>query len=270
LAAPVAAQDVTTQAPEGNWKIAKYDDKCRLSRTFGTGEDATRLIIEKGGTEPTFNLILIGERVSNPSGAVVSVQFGPDETAFGRTYATAKTRKGDAVILMYGASFTVSIPDEDGGYTIERLKGERLAAIEYLQIERARLDPFRLMVGNLSTVMESLETCTQALAGTLAVADTGESKQAEPKGRQSRWLVSADYPPMMVNYEQGGAVTYRLTVNKAGKPTFCTIISSTTPQMFDDTVCAKVLERAEFTPALDWEGNPKTSYWFGSVRFVIR
>lgn len=267
---PASAKEPQVIAPSADWRVSKWPDKCRLSRNFGEGKDAVYLALEKGGVEPTFNLIITGKPIRNPVGQVISVQFGPKEQPYGRNYLAVKMRKGKRAILMYGASFAISVPKEDGGYTVEKLEGERLAAIEYLQIERAGLKPFRLPTGDLTKRMAALRSCTQKLAGALAVASAGQSKAPQPLVDFDKWLLPQDYPAMMVSYERGALITYRLTVGKNGKPTFCTIVESTTPQMFDDAVCLGLLKRAKFSPALDLEGEPALAYWIGSVRFLTR
>ena len=270
VSAPAFAEDASTLNPAGKWKLSRYLDKCSLSRSFGQGEDTLRLMIEKGGPEPTFNLLLVGDRVSNPVGRVISVQFGPREEPYGRTFVAAKTADKDGVLMMYGASFTMSVPDKDGNYRVESLEPERLAAIEYLQIERAGLKPFRLPTGNLTMIIERVQACAQTLAGALRISTVGQSRDPEPITDRGRWFISEDYPALMLAYEREGEVTYRLTVGTDGQPTFCTIKQTNTPQMFDDAVCRALLNRARFAPALDWEGQPKPSYFLGTVRFNIR
>ena len=59
-AIPFSAQAQTLQLePKSDWKLREYDDKCRVSRVFGEGENQTTLWVEQGGAEPLYNLSLI-------------------------------------------------------------------------------------------------------------------------------------------------------------------------------------------------------------------
>lgn len=261
---------VTLLSPAGEWSVSAKSDRCVLSRTFGTGEDEILLRLEKGGTDPTFNLMLFGDRLSFPMGSIISLQFGPGQEAFGRTYVPAKSTKGRPVIMMYGASFAATQQNDDDEFTVFTPDAAALAEMRFLQVERAGLRPFRLdFEGSLAEISQSMDACTSLLMGKLRVSSSGESRSASPTGNPGTWMTPRDYPRMMLAYKKEGLVRFRLTVNAAGKPTFCSVESSSLPQMFDNAVCLNLLKRARFTPALDWEGKPTESYWRSAIRFVI-
>lgn len=262
---------VTLLSPIKDWSVSAKSDRCVLSRTFGTGEDEILLRMEKGGTDATFNLTLFGDRLAFPMGSIISLQFGPGQDAFGRNYIPAKSSKGRPVIMMYGASFAAALEQEDGGYTAFQPDTESLSQMQYLQVERAGLRPFRLdFEGSLAEVSKSMDACTALLMGKLRVSSTGKSRSATPTGNPGEWVTPRDYPRMMLSYKKEGVVRFRLTVNKVGKPTFCTVDHSSLPQMFDNAVCLALLKKARFEPALDWEGKPAESYWHSAVRFEIK
>lgn len=79
----------------------------------------------------------------------------------------------------------------------------------------------------------------------------------------------ADYPARMLTSRNQGNVHYRLMISEEGKPTACHIQESTRPKDFDDAVCAAVMKRARFHPALDATGKPVPSYWAQTVAFRL-
>ncbi len=260
-----------TFTPSSDWRVERMEDRCQLTRLFGEDEEQMRMTLEKGGPDATFNLTLIGDAVKNPVGPIISLRFGAQEEAFGRTYITAATGDGRPVIILYGASFTASIPNEEGGYDFPETDAARLAAMDYLEVERAGLSPFRLgFPRGLAAPMDDMAECAKSLEGALSAAPRGQSRAPEPVGNPGRWMTAQDYPAMMLNYRKEGAVKFRLTVNEDGRPVFCTIESTSLPQMFDDAVCLALMRKARFEPARDWEGNPAPSYWRSGVQFVIR
>ena len=270
---PAKAEDSAPGlAPTSEWSVQSKSDRCVLSRNFGEGEDATTLRLEQGGPGPRFNLTFIGRPVRYPSGRAVSVQFHPEEPS-GRTYISSRTTSGRPAMMMFGATFLAAKRNDEEEFEVQRLNGERLAALTQLRISRAGLKPFALETGPLLEPMQAMNICTLGLGDRLNSAAEGRqggSQAAKPVGSPGTWITPSDYPSLMQAFGQGGTLQVRLTVNERGKATFCHIESSTVPQMFDDAVCLNLIRRAEFEPAKDAAGDPAASYWRNKVRFEIR
>ncbi len=262
---------IHTLSPVSDWSLTAKRDRCTLIRNFGADGDDMQLTLDQGGKDATFNLTMVGDALRDTRGSVISVRFGPGQEAFGRYYTTATAASGRPAIVLFGAGFTGPARQDDGAYEMAALDAEMLDQIHYLQIERAGLTAFRLDFGaSLKPVMARMEECTGALAGRLRVADEGLSKGPEPKSDLGDWVTPRDYPRALLVRGVEGLISFRLTVNREGKPTFCAIESSTMPQLFDGAVCLALLKNAEFEPARDWEGKPAESYWSYAVRFGVR
>lgn len=264
-----AEDDDRTFHPTSKWNVASLPEKCSLTRSFGAGDDAVRLVLDKGSDSATFNLTLIGKPVEHTLGKLISIAFGPEEKPSGRHYITAQARSGLPAVVMYGASFAPGVAGEGDSYTIEKFTPERLGAVEYLEVERAGIKRFRLATGSLKAAMAAMDICTGRLTDGLTLAKRSETRPPEPVGNPGTWITPRDYPPLMLRYERDGLVQVRVTISEAGKPSFCYVTSSTTPQMFDDTVCLALMQRAKFKPALDKDGDPVVSYWETAVRFTV-
>lgn len=271
LVTPALAQDTLLQlSPASDWQISAKPDRCRLSRRFGDQDSPTTLIAEKGGNESIFNLTLVGQPVANPIGPLVSLQFGPSEKAFGRPYISVKARSGRAAMVMYGADFSPAVLSDNGQITTDTVDEDRLAKIEYLQIERAGLTPFQLKTGSLVEPMAELAECAAKLSEALTAATRTQIRPPKPLTSPGSWILPKDYPSKMLSFRQDGEVSFRLTVDAQGKPTFCNIDKSNVPQMFDNAVCLSLMKNAEFEPALDVNGGPVLSYYIQSARFITR
>lgn len=73
----------------------------------------------------------------------------------------------------------------------------------------------------------------------------------------------------MLMQGQPAIVEFRLSVGADGAPLSCHIQSTTRPKEFDEAVCGSLMKRARFSPALDAEAKPMTSYYRNTVRFQI-
>jgi TonB family protein len=92
------------------------------------------------------------------------------------------------------------------------------------------------------------------LAASLAAA-------AEPPVRArslqplASYFTDADYPDAAIrNFEQG-AVGFRLTIAPDGRPSGCSVTSSSGSAILDSTTCRIVVERPRFEPARDAHGK---------------
>jgi hypothetical protein len=58
-------------------------------------------------------------------------------------------------------------------------------------------------------------------------------------------------------------------VNAKGRAVACHIESTTNSDVFDDAVCAALIRRARFEPAIDGNGQAVAAYWRSSARFLV-
>ncbi|WP_100260151.1 TonB family protein [Qipengyuania seohaensis] len=276
LAVALAASATNTSAqdnakiyqPSTEWSVERQTDRCVARRQFTHEDDTAKLVFEHGGSDDAFNMTIIGNAVRNTLGPLVSIQFGPEEKPSGRNYISAKTRAGEAALVLYGVRFAPAERAADGSFIVETLDAERLAAIEFLQIERAGLKRFRLETGGLSELSEAIDQCAEALEKTfLSTEKGGRVAQGAVPLDQGSWVQSSDYPGLMQKYGMGARIAVRLTVGTAGRATFCQIKDSTVPQMFEDALCLALMRRARFEPALNDQGDRVPSYWNLTVDF---
>ena len=290
FASPALAEPLRLQ-PTSPWELREYDDKCRMIRTFGEGEDELTLWVDKGGPGPGVNITLIGRPVRSPYGAYVRVAFAPGE-AVERNFITATSSKGRPVLGLFGvqmvslladrpeapaaadtAEETVALGDSElAAYADEDTIKRRYGQITALEMSGGVINPITLELDRVLPMANELMACTNALTKRLAqdFAAAGGMGKGPQAVDAPVWAakIQENYPTHLARTEQQGSVAVRLTIDKAGKPTFCEVTAYSGPAAFNETACLQLLRHAKFTPATDGAGNPVASFY--STRITYR
>jgi TonB family protein len=270
--------------PSSDWNLDYAADKCRLARAFGTGENQTIFFIERYNPGDGFFALVAGAPLAKFDAARAQLRFGPD--GFQTKNPPMDGRLDDKPALMTGMTLYPLIASEEapppvGGDAPGAQTGDRFAQaipaefegkITWFEASARGQRPLRLALGSMGKPMAALRTCTEELVehwGIDVTAHRTLTRAVIPKGNPGRWMTADDYPTELIEKGAQGVVQFRLIVGADGKPTQCAIQESTRPKGFDDAVCAAMMRRARFDPALDKDGNPITSYWRTSVRFMM-
>ncbi len=260
-------------APVGGWKTIRRQGRCTIIRTFGEDEMATTLQLSLSGSQPFYNLTIIGDLVGSPFSHIVDIQFGPNEQASRRSYVTNRTRDGEPMMMMHGLLLApVSAKEAEDG-SVGRLDKARETAIDHVTFSRGVSRDFTLELGAMHAPLETLSTCAKDALGAYRGApgqDGSSAKAATPSVNPGLWITPADYPRDLLGARMDGVVGFRTTVSKEGRAVYCQITSTNRPQMFDDTVCVAILRNARFNPALDAEGQPTVGFYSNQMRFQVR
>ena len=96
-----------------------------------------------------------------------------------------------------------------------------------------------------------------------------QSRVAEAANNPATWIGPQDYPHGAIMSGAQAVLNYRLTIGADGKPTDCEIVRFTNATDFDAVSCKRMMQRAEFTPALDAQGQPIKSVEFGTIMFQM-
>jgi protein TonB len=94
-------------------------------------------------------------------------------------------------------------------------------------------------------------------------------RKAKPLGAPGKWVSEADYPAGALRRGQQGAAAFDLIIRPDGRVSDCRITRSSGSAELDAATCAKVSERASFTPADDAKGDPVAGSFSGVIRWRI-
>ena len=149
---------------------------------------------------------------------------------------------------------------------------EREAAVTFLALDKPLRKPLILDTGAMYKPLAALSQCTENLVARWGIdvkRHADRSQNVVPINNPGYWVTSADYPQDMLRKSQPGLVAFRLIVDEAGNPTSCHIPPTNREKGFDAVVCAALMKRAKFSPALDNQKKPMISYYISRVRFQI-
>jgi len=289
LSTPAAAK--LDLAPASDWELREYDDKCRIARDFGAGEDAVTLWVDKGGPGPSVNLTFIGRPLRDPYGPTVRFAFGEAEKAE-RSYIKVTSSSGRPVLALFGVQPMAAVPpmdepalDENSVASDEEVNlneavsgeegptqdwvTERLSALGSIELERAIPEPLSLNLDGFADAMTQLLGCTEALSERLSGPRPGSP--STPKDQQG-WVqrVIMNYPAHLLKKEGEGTVVVRLTINRKGRASFCEVIDFSGPASFNETACLQMLKQARFTPAKSPDGEPRASFWTTRITYALK
>lgn len=292
VATPASANDDLELWPTSQWAVEEFDDKCRLARSFGAGEDRTMLWVEKGSIGAAFNMTLIGRPFRHPFGSKISVQFAP-EPEYHRAYLTTKSSQGRPVVSLFGVLFSPTSAeiesdevsaDTEASETVDYDESayastgqigraeyaERFGAINRLRLGGALMEAVTLRTGPLEKPFASLGECTQRLDARINRNTEEAATPTEPVDLE-RWagIIQQNYPLQMLREEEEGRIGVRLTVGTDGRVSYCEVLSVVGPTSFNDTVCLLMLQHATFEPARAEDGEPLVSRYQTRVTFRL-
>lgn len=284
--APLVAADKDEPVmlePSSPWTMNYADDYCRLSRSFGEGEQRAILMMDRYAPGVSFRLTLAGTATRAATfGGEAKVQFGPgwNEQTIPFYSGTLGEKlpawifAGPARIRPLTEAQNAQVPEEGLADTtqIAPLSAADEAATTQLRFGRPLRRPLILHTGPMKQALDAMRACTDELVTHWGVDPEqikAQSRPAVPRGSPGEWFRSEDYPSDMLSKGMQGIIHFRLTIGEDGKPLSCHIQQSTDPDGFDKMVCQRLMQRARFEPALDAEGKPMKAYYLNTVRFAF-
>jgi len=280
--AAVAAPAPLILKPTSAWHVDYADERCRLARQFGGGEQTVLLFMDRFGPSEYFRLTLAGKLIkTNLEKGDAAIQFGPREEE--QKLAFLKGNLGKDPALVFSSSSRIAPPSaaellairnrkNTEWIEVEPISEDRQKAVRYLRVGKPLRKPVALETGSMRAPSAALDTCIDNLLiswGVDVEKHKTLSQNAKPLQSPGKWIVSSDYPLDMLSAGQPALVNFRLSIGANGVPTACYIQSTTRPKEFDNAVCKSVMRRARFSPAIDAQGQPLASYYQNSVYFRL-
>lgn len=277
-----AAQPPLQLKQTSPWNVDYADDRCRLMRQFGEGEEKVYAIFDRYGPGERFRMTIAGKPVrTSVQNGDANIQFGPTESE--QQLAFYKGDLGEYPALVFHSQVRVAPPSAAEQALIDKRKNDewieiapvdpvREAAIRTLTVGKPLRRTVILETGPMRKPLEALGKCIDNLMISWGVDVERHkmlSRTVEPLTSPVKWVVSSDYPVKMLSSGQPAIVEFRMSVSADGSPVSCHIQSTTRSKEFDKAVCGSLMKRARFSPALDADGKPLASYYRNTVRFAL-
>lgn len=267
----LSAKEPLVLDPSSGWTVDYAEDKCRLLRSFGEGQDQVAFHFEQSGPEPFYTLALFGAPARRRNIDVMRVQFGPFEEASERSFISGKHGKNKThFVVMHGIHLAAASDGiKEGEFVVVQIDPEREEKIHQLTLSGGLRTPLELNLGPMRMPLAALRTCVADLMDHLGPKDEPGAKSAVPMNQKKMArFISEHYPERMLRNEQEGTVNVRLTINPQGKVSACQVAESNRPATFDDVVCFGLMKIGDFEPAKDAEG--KARFGFYSMKVTYR
>jgi TonB family protein len=264
--------------PSSYWSVDFGEEKCRLARAFGEGEDRHLLFIEQGGPKSSFGFMAIGpafERFRRPDR--IEIQFGGFEPMTDQMPMLGNTEGVGASLIFSNMNFRVR-PETEGDAEEERRK----APLPRLDVEAAnQIDSISVSYGKRNVVFNTGDlgeavTVMNECALNFVEAWGLDRAAHETMSRLPRWTneqavvrrIKATYPLQALRRGESGIIRLRVTVEEDGSISDCILDKATIAESLDPPACRE-MRRAEFEPALDKGGNPMRSFYQTNIIYRV-
>lgn len=272
----------TVLEPGSTWNVDFAPEKCRLARLFGEDGDRHLLFFEQYWPSESFGMTASGSAFdrfeshrrqsrssrSGPQRRNTYISFLPEQELIpSQPFIGSVAGFGPALIYsrLHPEEGTDS---EDEEYTslpqLDPALGDKVRSITLEQ--RGKTVTYR--TGPLGQAFKVLNQCTQSL-----IADWGLDPRKHVNARQlPRWenkraitrRIQSNYPGRALLSGEQGIMRMRVIVDEKGMVEKCSIVSATETDSLESPAC-KAMQNAEFSPALDAQGNAFKSYFATSI-----
>ena len=256
LASPVQATDL---APVGEWQVEQAAESCRLSRPFGSGDQASVFNIYTYGPDQSYRIVLTGKPVMRAQGQAIDarVRFGSETQD--RVLAAVANRSGDGgmlSLLMIGPAHAYHVVrgfNPLGGWDWDRALIPPVEDFTTITVETGRMASITLQLGDMTGPMGQLADCQERLAASWGmVAPATPPLLPDADAVMERLMM----PEGMVLNHVSLIAQIRVLVDEEGRASECVVQSPTLESRQTRGLCRPLLDFARFEPARDAAGNP--------------
>lgn len=265
--------------PSSPWNVDYAEQKCRLARVFGEGENRHLLFFEQAAPAAWFGLSVAGPALDRfSSSRPIMVQFGQAQKPFKTEPFFGKIETFGTAIIYLGLDM-FSEDDSDDTENIADEPRTSLPEIDITQAESVDTLSFSqrgrnitLQTGNLAAPIGALNTCAQDL-----LRDWGLDVDRHRKvTRYPEWTnrsavakrIAASYPSSAVRIGEQAIIRMRVIVDADGSVADCNIENATDVERLQSPAC-EMMQMAKFEPALDSDGQPMRSFYITQIVYQM-
>lgn len=243
-----AAALITSNQP---WELDYGASHCRLSRTYGAGQEAVELTLSDVLGDPnliTLTLATVDNARRAREDGAATISLGPSGTAQNPSFfSTVSDGSNNRVVQT-----TIAVQPE-----------APLTSASTLHVKAGSVDA-TVAPGVTAKAFKAFTACTDDLRTRLALSGHETAQLSEPAigpAQPQDWISADDYPkPAFVDRKEGTVVAV-LTVEDSGRVAECRPAVSSGDSALDITTCTLLIRRGRFRPALGKDGRPITSYY---------
>ncbi|MEM6856702.1 MAG: TonB family protein [Pseudomonadota bacterium] len=276
--ADAAELDAATKlAPLRPWNIDFSDNRCRLSRLFGSEEEPHLIFFEQAAPRGRFGVTFAGaelERFKRTDDLALGAERDEPIERIDQYYHGDVTGIGPAIIIPDHSigRFTTAGEGSDGTPRLTRagIDLEEAATIERFVLKKGK-KVVSFETGDMMPAFQALNVCT---------SDLLRSWGLDPEKHQAyRWPVwtnrvsvsqriAREYPRGAINRRETGVFRMRVIVEEDGTISECFIEASTQNNQLDSPACLQ-MRRAKFEPARDAQGQPMRSFYATAISYAL-
>ncbi len=261
--------------PSSPWNVDYADEKCRLVRTFGEGEDRHLLAFQQYWPARKFGMTVAGSGFDGfVSGARTDLRlFEGHEPIRSEPFAGKVETFGDAVIYSNLAFKQSEEATDQSAATgaVPLIDTAFAGQVRFLEF-RQRSKQVRLETGSMDAAFEVLNQCTMDLLRQWGL----DPEQHRTARSGPEWLnrdalvrrIVANYPREASAQGEQGIMQMRVIVAADGSVESCTMLKATNTTQLESPAC-EVMQRAKFEPARDAAGQPFRSFYATVITYVI-
>lgn len=274
-AVPVQAEPQVLK-PSSPWNADFGEEKCRLTRLFGEGENRHMLIFEQywPGERPA--MTLAGPLFKPFTGQVpVRLSFWAEQEPL-RTepFAGSAGEYGDAIVYPFihlAKGIEPEASYEEAAARPPWLDTDLAGRAEFVDIKQGKHD-VRFSSGPMKEVFKVLSLCGEDLIASWGL----DPEKHRTAVQMPLWinqasvarLISSTYPTEAVIKGEQGVFSMRVIVSETGTVEDCVIFKATITERLDSPACRE-MQRAKFKPALDAEGKPMRSFYGTTIAYRL-
>ncbi|BDW81562.1 hypothetical protein MACH24_10000 [Erythrobacter sp. Dej080120_24] len=272
--APAIAREPVTLERSSQWNVDFARDKCRLAAMFGGTDNQHLLFFEQHYPNARAGLTVAGPALKHfRSRSRTDLSFYEGQESMRTEPFTGEVETvGNAVIYsnVHVEHGTDSFESEQDG--LPQLDIGLAERIEFVSVSQ-RGNEVRFATGSLGEAFKVLNTCTQDMVRFWGL----DVDQHLGASRMPEWLnenavarrIASEYPRSALMRGEQAILRMRVIVGTDGKVERCEINGATTTEKLESPACAE-MEDAEFSPALDANGQPFRSFYATSIIYQIR
>jgi TonB family protein len=263
--------------PSTQWNVDFADEKCRLIRTFGEGENRHLLTFHQYWPSRDVGLTVAGEAFKRfASRARTDLRmFETQEPVRREPFTGTVEGFGNAVIYsnvqLDGSNEGTDPEDGSAPPPVLLMDTGFGKQVQFLELRQGGKQ-VRLETGPMDAAFEVLNQCTLDLLRQWGL----DPEQHRTAQSGPRWLnrdalvrrIMATYPREALSQGEQGIMRMRLIVAADGSVESCTMLKATNTVRLESPAC-EVMQRAKFEPARDAAGQPFRSFYATGITYQI-